>query len=669
MKTSHERSRKHKPKAGKTIGKRLVVTSTACILAAVLATAAAMFIGNNLMTNMMLQDDTKNAISFMNAKMDTMKKDAEKYSSEFASNDNIISAIKTKSNLSETLEMVLQNLGTDVDFATITDSDGKVLASTSTAKAGESLSALADMKTALQGHGTKAYVETGPDAKLAVRAAAAIRKTDGTAIGYLTTGYGLDQFKTTDALKQANGCDYTVFLGDVRINTTLENGGRRQTYTKLDPALTERVITQKGTFSGEVWFFGKPYYSLYEPLLGPDGKAIGAFFVGKPISGMKTFQQITGLFAAAAVVLLSVISIFIFRKSTKKRISEPIRKMSQLAADMADGRLGSMNAGVSSADEIGQLGQSLQTMSLTLQRYVKDISRRLDGMAKGDMTENFDMEYIGDFEPIQTSLRKISDSLNRTLIQIDASASQVDSSSTQVAHGSQELAQGAAEQAASVEELSAAIEDVSQKVNATTAKIGSMAQTVCDTADDVGSSNRKADNMLAAMNGIRESSDKISKIIKSIDDIAFQTNILALNAAVEAARAGEAGKGFAVVADEVRNLAAKSASASKETAILIRDSLEKVHSGVGLAEETAESSALIQTKLRSLTGNMEEINRTSADEASAVERIRQGIIQVSSVVQTNTATAEESAAASEELSGQAAVLRGEVGKFRLKSAD
>lgn len=306
-------------------------------------------------------------------------------------------------------------------------------------------------------------------------------------------------------------------------------------------------------------------------------------------------------------------------------------------------------------------------MSFNLRQYIVDISQQLTAMAQGDMTAVFKMEYVGDFEPIKKSLEKISCSLNATLSQINQSAQQVSLSASQVSSSSQELAQGTVEQSGSVQELSATIEGVSQKVTETTGKVRRMTQTVANAVEDVGNSNRKVEHMLAAMNGIRQSSDQIGKIIKSIDDIAFQTNILALNAAVEAAHAGEAGKGFAVVADEVRNLAAKSAEASKETAALIHDTLEKVQSGFKLAEDTAKSSQQIHTKLQQLTGDMHEIDRTSATEAVAVGKIRQAIAQFSSVVQTNSATAEESAAASEELSGQAALLRQEVGKFRLRS--
>lgn len=663
------RTHTHREKKGGSVGKNLTIVSTICIIAASFATALVFFSGSNRMVTMIMQDDTQYAMTSLQAEIDSLKKDAEQHASDFAGNDDIVSAMnpKLRGYLAENMKMVIQNTGADVDFMTITDESGNVLASTSSGQTGGSLSGLQSVKEAVLGHGTKAYVETGFDDKLAVRAAAAIRDSHGKVLGMLSTGYSMDKVKIVDSLKQANGCEFTVFLNDVRYNTTIQAGDKRQLGTKLDPSIANVVIGGKKAFEGETTLLGVHYYSRYQPITGPDGKVIGAYFAGKPIARIKSLQTMTDFFAVAAAIVVSAISILIFMKLSRKRIARPIQKMSQMAAEMADGNLDAAEVAVSSNDEIGQLGKSLGTMAFHLQRYVKDISHQLSVMAKGDMTAEFDMEYIGDFKPIQSALQKISDSLNRTLARIDQSAQQVSSSASQVSSGSQELAQGASEQTGSVQELSAAIEDVSQKVAETTGKVRSMTQTVANAVEDVGSSNRKAEHMLAAMTGIRQSSDQIGKIIKSIDDIAFQTNILALNAAVEAARAGEAGKGFAVVADEVRNLAAKSAEASKETAALIHDTLEKVQNGFELAEDTAASSRQIHTKLQQLTGDMDEIDRTSASETAAVGRIRHGIAQVSSVVQTNSATAEESAAASEELSGQAALLREEVGKFHLKS--
>ena len=657
-----------KMKSGiKPIGRKIISVSICCILVAVLATAGVMLAGSNSQTDMLLADDTKTAMSSLTRKAAEMQVSAAKYTYELAS-DSILSSVlreNQKSTIASTIKMASKDIGSDLDFVTVTDTNGNVIACTGNEQSGESIAAQKDIKEAMSGSPSKGYMEQGADMKLAIRAAAPIE--DGTkTIGIISAGYDLSKADFLDSLKQANACDFTIFLGDSQLSTTLMSSGKRVTGAKAGHSIADLILKEKQAYCGEADLMGSPYYARYEPLPDANGNTIGIYFAGKPTANVKASRNRFILLTVFTAVSVSLVSILIFNRFSQKHITLPIQKMSEMAARLAEGNLGVQELAVSSKDEIGLLAQSLQTMSINLQRYVGDISQRLTAMSRGDITAELDMEYIGDFAPIKEALRKISDSLNETLSQIGQSAQQVSNGANQVSAGSQTLAQGATEQAGSVEQLSSSIQDVSKKVNETTGKIRSMTQTISQAVEDVGNSNRKTEDMLTAMDGIRESSDKIKKIIKSIDDIAFQTNILALNAAVEAAHAGQAGKGFAVVADEVRNLAAKSAQASKETAVLIQDTLEKVHSGFLLADETAKSSEQIYNRLQQVTKDMHSIDQASLAQTSAIGQITTGIGKVSSVVQTNSATAEESAAASGELSGQAAFLREEVGKFRLK---
>ena len=349
-----------------------------------------------------------------------------------------------------------------------------------------------------------------------------------------------------------------------------------------------------------------------------------------------------------------------------RALSKPINEMADAAERIAEGKL-DIDITYSSKDEIGSLARSLQSASDTLKLYVADISEQLGRMSQGDITADFTQEYVGDFIPIKHALVKISDGLNETLAAINTSAEQVNSGAGQVSDGAQELAQGATEQASSVEELAASVTEVSAKVKETADNVKVMAGYVEETVTQVEHGNEQMRQMLSSMEEISTSSSEIGKIIKVIDDIAFQTNILALNAAVEAARAGSAGKGFAVVADEVRNLASKSANAAKQTTDLIEGSVQSVKNGTAIADLTAKGLNEIAAKVEQVGETIVKIDIASSDQATAIQQITDGVDQVSSVVQTNSATAEESAAASEELSAQADMLRKLVSNFKLKN--
>ena len=370
---------------------------------------------------------------------------------------------------------------------------------------------------------------------------------------------------------------------------------------------------------------------------------------------------------AAVVIAIILVGVF-FSFVIIRLIKTPISEIENAAIKMAEGDL-DVEISYTSKDELGVLAAQVGRLIHKLQVIIEDENQFLAKMAEGDFTVDSTCEeaYTGGFHPLLVSFRGIADKLNDTMLQISQSSAQVASGADQVSNGAQALAQGATEQASSVQELAATIGEISSKVNqnAENARQASKAAGSVNVKMDV--SKEKMQQMTRAMGDISSCSSEIGKIMKIIGDIAFQTNILALNAAVEAARAGAAGKGFAVVADEVRNLANKSTEASENIAALIENSLQAIKNGTQIADDTEQSLIQAVNDVNEMAGIIERISVASSDQADSIAQLTVGIDQISNVVQTNSATAEESAAASEELSSQSQLMKSLVGRFQLKS--
>ncbi len=370
-----------------------------------------------------------------------------------------------------------------------------------------------------------------------------------------------------------------------------------------------------------------------------------------------------------AVSIIGVIIAMLLGLYIAQIISNPVKRMRQLMHQV--GTTGDMivdpalkteiDKDASFKDEIGEMGRAFKVLI----EHITNVADSLATIADGDLTAN--IKILGDKDILGVSLAKTQDSLNKMFSEINSSSNQVSTGSVQIADGAQLLAQGATEQSATVEELSASISEIASQ----TKRNSGIANEARDLGETIKTSaeqgSRQMQQMMQAVQEINDSSKSIGKVIKIIDDIAFQTNILALNAAVEAARAGQHGKGFAVVADEVRSLAAKSAEAAKNTNELIESSIQKAEQGASISAETSESLQQIVSGILRSSELVADIAKSSNEQTISISQISDAIDQVSQVVQQNSATAEESAAASEEMSGQATLLQQLIAQFKLKN--
>ena len=421
------------------------------------------------------------------------------------------------------------------------------------------------------------------------------------------------------------------------------------------------VINGKQDYSGQATINGKEYYVYYAPMFDYQNNTVGAYFAGFDATDANNeFSSVTAIAIIIGVIGAIGIAVFIFI-FCRTRVTNPLKYAEEYAHEMLAGQLDTTNVTFKFADdEVGQFVEVLRSAKHGMNDVVGDSSRILAAMAEGDFTETPNVKYPGVFEAIEKNLLKIEDDLGETLSNMNTSSDEVLTGSNQMAEGSQSLADGTTRQASAIEEISATIAEVSTQIATTAQNAAEAGNLSKQTQDRVNEQDTEIQNMVAAMNEISDTSKE------TIEDISFQTNILALNAAVEAARAGDAGKGFAVVADEVRNLANKSAEAAKSTSSLITASIDAVDKGSKIASATAESMKEVKSMSSQTAELISEIADASAEQNESIRQITTGVEQISQVIQTNSATAQETAASCEELSGQSKLLKDQVARFKIK---
>ena len=508
---------------------------------------------------------------------------------------------------------------------------------------------------------------------------------------------------------------FTVSTQSIMLQKEIQNMGReiRGMVLYEDPSYFDSVLASSGRakanlalvekrFLGDQQLILDMYQSLDE--IEAAGKEINRLVAGGKIeeaknsadidfrtamkSGIETSQEIVDFALDKAlefnedagialenatvmlIVLLVVMVVLCMGVTTvlSRAVSRPISQLTDAAKKLAAGAL-NIEIDYYSKDEVGTLAEMFREMSGSMKAVIKDIGQQLGAMSNGDFTVAPRAEYTGDYVSIKNALINIRESLSNTLNEINLSADQVFSGSAQVSDSAQTFSEGAADQAGSIEELAAAINEISFQVRETAANMEAARRLTAKAGEQVAVSNRQMEEMLLAMGEIGAKTEQIRAINNTIEEIAFQTNILALNAAVEAAHAGESGKGFAVVAGEIRRLAGKSTDAAKRTSDLIDGTVQAVEKGRKIANITAESLHNVVESTNEVLNTVDKIDEAAQHQAGSIVQVTQEIDQISYVVQNNSATSEESAAASEELSGQAQMLKELVGRFKIDGSE
>lgn len=441
-----------------------------------------------------------------------------------------------------------------------------------------------------------------------------------------------------------------------------------QQIAKTDPSAKRQAEFEKKMIAGETGFQTQTSYQgikqivAYAPVSGSEKWSAGIYVNESDF--MSTVYRTIILDALVCVVFILVGAFLAIR--TAKSIADPVKACAERLNKLAEGDLTAPVPIVQRKDEILDLQQGTSHMIESLQTIIHDEMTLLGEMSKGNFAVESTASYVGDFEPLQHSILGIIDSFNTMLRNVNQASVEVAGGADRISSGAQELSQGATEQASAVEELAATTEDITGKIrkNATEAmEASSLAQKV---GQDALHSNEELLTLTKAIEDVRESASGVSKILKTISDIAFQTNILSLNAAIEAARAGEAGRGFAVVANEVRSLAVQSAEAAKSTTKLLQDTQNSVQNGTKIAKQTEDSLSVFIQNVQEVAETVRQIAEVAQEQSAASTQISDGINQISSVVQTNSATAQESVASSEELSHQAEKLKQIFQQYKIK---
>ena len=568
-----------------------------------------------------------------------------------AANPDVTKAVEAKDTVQVLAVMGRLLKDIPVDSVTVSDGKGTVIARThEPGKSGDSVAGQANVREALKGNATSG-VEPGTVVKLSARAGAPVRNAAGQIVGVITPGVTLTKNETVDKAKNMYKVDTTIFLGDVRESTTVSKDGKRQTGTKLDPAIAEVLLKQGKRYDGAAAILGMPYLTSYEPILDPGGKVIGILFAGKPLTEAHATRD-KMVVTVAGVTLIILLLAFLVTWLIAKKITDPLLQLGTGVSAVAGGDL-TRTVPVRSADEVGVLTKDFNTMLNHLRELVKhvhDLSQTLAASAE-ELTASAEQSAEVS-QQVARSITEVAVGTSRQLHAVHETSSVVG----QVSSRSHEMSAA-----------SGAVNDTGQKATAATLKGGEAIERAVKQMVDIGDGSRATG---AAVKKLEESSRHIGEIVNVISGIAGQTNLLALNAAIEAARAGEQGRGFAVVAEEVRKLAEQSESAAKEITDLIKknqididqavQTMEQgetaVRTGIEVVNAAGVSFREIAKMNDEVSAHMAEVSTAIGEVAGSSEKIVDSVAEIETVSKAAAAQAENVSAAAEELTASMAEI-------------
>ena len=677
------------------LGKRITAISALTILlTGIIASAACLFVAVNMVVRLS-ESNVSTAGMYITEKISDIKDEASNDPGVLAENSALIDGIE------KTNKVMILDAVTDArleGYVVVTDDKGQVLVNSYDMTNKYDMSAEPAVSAALKGEKYREFADFGSYG-FSVVSSAKVEKDDKL-IGTVTYFYPLSDPVLLDNMKKLTSCEYTIYKGDISIASTFAEDGtaivfdeEKQDLIKATAAETAALAEEENprlkaeqldpdiytaVSAGEDYMDTadlagfRPYKRKFSPVTDFKGNPVGAVFTGYNMKSSYNEAFLKACISLGATVIIMIAVIVYFSVRMKNMVERPMAAIVEAADGIAGGDFGTDiinsldNVSRRNPNEIGRASESMIRAITSLNRVQDDIIRLNGAIEEYDLTVTAEEDcHSGIYRTIVETVNHLCGQLRGIMNSLQDISGSIDSGAVQVSEAADNLANNVASQAATTEQLAANIAEITDEVHST-ADNAEHARAAAENAEQsVREGGECMAKMVAAMNKIAQSSEAIENIIKTIEDIAFQTNILALNAAVEAARAGEAGKGFAVVADEVRNLAKKSADAVGETSGLITEALDAIGSGKKIVVSTEEALNNVTEQTDKVGAVVEEIAEATKKQSAAIGQINIGIEQISGVVQSTSATAEETAASSGELANQAVTLRNMVEQYKL----